>query len=64
MAIIIARRKFISALGGATVAWPLAARAQQTSVHRVGALILGIADAESFRSELRKEMRKFGYVEG
>ena len=64
MAIIIARRKFISALGGATVAWPLAARAQQTSVHRVGALILGIADAESFRSALRKEMRKFGYVEG
>ena len=57
------RREFIGLVGGAA-AWPIAARAQQTNVHRVGALHLGIADAESFRTELREELRKFGYVEG
>jgi putative tryptophan/tyrosine transport system substrate-binding protein len=57
------RRDIITFLGGAA-AWPIAARAQQTNVHRVGALLLGIADAESFRTELREELRKFGYVEG
>src|SRR5205823_13864227 len=28
------------------------------------ALIVGIADAESFRMELREELRRFGYVQG
>ena len=56
------RRQFITLLGSAA-AWPLAARAQ-SKVRRIGALILGIADAESFRTELREELRKSGYVEG
>src|SRR5215831_15525741 len=57
------RREFISLLGGAA-AWPLAARAQQTKVYRVGVLLVGNADADSFRTELREELRKSGYVEG
>ena len=42
------RRDFITLLGGATVAWPFAARAQQSKVRRVGCLLLGNADAKSF----------------
>ncbi len=57
------RRDFLTLLGG-TAAWPLAAHAQQTKVHRMGALLLGNADAESFRMELREGLRKSGYIEG
>ena len=58
------RRAFITLVGGAAVAWPLAARAQQTKVYRGGVLLVGNADADSFRTELREELRKSGYVEG
>ena len=57
------RREFIALLGGAG-AWPLAARAQQTRVYRVGALVVGNADADSFRKELREELRKSGLCRG
>ena len=60
------RREFIRLFSSTTVAWPLAARAQQAGkVHRIG--FLGSATArgsakavESFRAGLRE----FGYVEG
>jgi putative ABC transport system substrate-binding protein len=57
------RREFIALLGGA-MAWPLAARAQQMKVYRIGALFVGNADVNSFRTELREELRRYGYVEG
>ena len=45
------RREFIALLGGAAV-WPLAAGAQRTKVYRVGALLLGNADADAFRTTM------------
>jgi putative ABC transport system substrate-binding protein len=58
------RREFITLLGGAAAAWPLAARAQQSKVARIGALYIGTADEESFKKELREGLRQLGYVEG
>jgi len=58
------RRQFITLLGGAAAAWPLAARAQQSRVARIGALYIGLADAESFKKELREGLRELGFVEG
>src|SRR5262245_36927719 len=57
------RRELITLLCGA-VAWPLAMRAQQAKVARIGALYIGLADAESFRNALREGLRELGYVEG
>jgi putative ABC transport system substrate-binding protein len=58
------RRKFITLFGGAVVSWPLAARAQQTKVYRIGALLIGNAEVNSFRTELQEGLRQAGYVEG
>jgi len=60
----VRRREFITLVGGAVATWPLAARAQQSKVARIGALYIGTADAESFKKELREGLRELGYVEG
>ena len=57
------RRDVITMLGGAA-AWPITARAQQSKVARIGALYIGLADAESFKKELVEGLRQLGYVEG
>jgi hypothetical protein len=56
----VKRRQFITLLGGAAAAWPLVARAQQAKVARIGALYIGLADAESFKKELREGLRELG----
>ena len=60
---MIRRREFITLAGGA-VAWPVVARAQQAPTKRIGALVIGNADAASFLKELNKGLRDRGRVEG
>jgi putative ABC transport system substrate-binding protein len=58
------RREFITLLGGAAVAWPLAAFAQQPRVPTIGALVIGNISPEQFWREFRQGLRDLGYVEG
>src|SRR5262249_14452635 len=59
------RRRFIALLGGAAVAWPLAARAQQQAMPMVAVLCAGTAQAlERYLASFRESMRRLGYVEG
>ena len=64
MAIHNERRQFIFALGGAAVAWPLTARAQQPKVPTIGVLVIGNISPEEFWREFRQGLRDLGYIEG
>ena len=57
------RRHALGIISGA-MAWPLAARAQQSRVYRMGALVIGLADVPSFQKEFREGLRELGRLEG
>ena len=64
MTIHIGRRQFISALGGAAAAWPLAARAQQPGrTYTLGFAIPVGRDTPAIVAFF-DELRLFGFVEG
>jgi ABC-type uncharacterized transport system substrate-binding protein len=61
MATGIGRRRFISALGGVTVAWPLTAHAQYPTNKLAR---IGIIDDSSSWDPFRQQLRELHYVEG
>jgi putative ABC transport system substrate-binding protein len=67
MTAFIGRREFITLLGGA-VAWPLAARAQQSGPMRRVGVLMAVPESDSeyqaFLAAFREELQKLGWTEG
>ena len=68
MARYIRRRKFLATLGGAAVAWPLAARAQQTDrMRHIGVLMAMKADDPEYQARMTaflQELAQLGWIDG
>src|SRR6266516_5801446 len=61
------RRKFITLLGGATMAWPVVARAQQGERARRIGLLMGTADDREGKARvtaLKHGFQELGWIEG
>jgi putative ABC transport system substrate-binding protein len=66
MAITIARRRFITVLGSATVAWPIAARAQLP--RRIGVLMAGWSqtdrEGQAYIAAFLDTFQRLGWTDG
>jgi putative ABC transport system substrate-binding protein len=64
----VRRREFITLLGGAAAAWPVAARGQQNErVRRIGVLLGGVADDpenKTYVAAFRQGLERLGWIEG
>lgn len=58
------RREFIVLLGSMAGMWPLAARAQQAHIPKIGVLVAGSPDPQPFWTIFQEAMRDNGFVEG
>jgi putative ABC transport system substrate-binding protein len=62
---MIGRREFLTLVGGAAAAWPVAARAQQGErIRRIGVLFAAPDRAAEFAAVLREALARLGWVEG
>jgi putative tryptophan/tyrosine transport system substrate-binding protein len=64
----VRRREAITLLGGAALAWPFTARAQQAGRVRLIGVLMGLAesdpDAQSWLAAFRGALTKLGWTEG
>jgi putative tryptophan/tyrosine transport system substrate-binding protein len=63
----IRRRDFVILLGGGAAAWPLAARAQQQAVRRIGVFMPGVADDvefQAFNAAFLQRLAELGWIVG
>src|SRR5215813_10044511 len=68
MTVTLGRRELLAALGGAAVAWPLVARAQQPQrVRRIGVFMPGVADDpefQAFNAAFLQRLAELGWIVG